>query len=178
MNLARQVRAAAQDSEVAASRRIHGDHHGIEYLYEHFLKWWYPLHHPFSLCFPWKTIHFGVSHFWNPPYSIMPTWISNPLGSSQGINQGLPCGGDYESETCHYWVKLGWAILLFFNISNGFGHHFWKAPVMCLEQCHYGPSSSWETQKMDDWSGSGNQRSTSSAVHVLNGLVIHSSSRT
>ena len=35
-----------------------------------------------------------------------------------------------------------------------------------------------ETFSDADWSGSGNQRSTSSAVHVLNGVVIHSSSRT
>ena len=35
-----------------------------------------------------------------------------------------------------------------------------------------------ETFSDADWSGSGNQLSTSSAVHVLNGLVVHSSSRT
>ena len=35
-----------------------------------------------------------------------------------------------------------------------------------------------ETFSDADWSGSGNQRSTSSAVHVLNGQIVHSSSRT
>ena len=29
-----------------------------------------------------------------------------------------------------------------------------------------------------DWSGSGDMRSTSSAIHVLNSIVIHSTSRT
>ena len=46
-----------------------------------------------------------------------------------------------------------------------------------LKQHHEREKNTLEIFSDSDWSGSGDMKSTSSAVHVMNGIIIHSTSR-
>ena len=90
-----------------------------------------------------------------------------------------------KSPTTAAWNELG-RFIGYMKQTESFSLEMWKTVTGCsfLETLHGGSvmdadkPNCLETFSDADWSGSGNQRSTSSAVHVLNGLVIHSTSRT
>ena len=91
-----------------------------------------------------------------------------------------------RSSTTAAWNELG-RLIGYMKQTESFSLEMQKTVRGCsfLETLH-GDCSVMDADKPNcletfsdaDWSGSGNQRSTSSAVHVLNGLVIHSTSRT
>ena len=100
-----------------------------------------------------------VSKLWHRSWSIQQCLHGVSLQSWLGIWSRV--------KTRHWtWTKC-WKDVVFLKAwTVGACHRDGQRPN-CLE-----------TFSDADWSGSGNQRSTSSAVHVLNGQIVHSSSRT
>ena len=87
-----------------------------------------------------------------------------------------------KNPTKEAWIALG-RLIGYLRFSDQFGLKMKRTCKGCtFMESQIGvvdekPSNLLETFSDSDWSGAGDMKSTSSAVHMLNGVVIHSTSR-